>query len=510
MAQEVIIEKHLTFSEFIAVARDHANVRLSTNAEDLIIQGRKRVEEAISSGQTIYGVNTGFGELSNVRISSDDLEELQTNIIRSHASGVGENLPIEVVRGAMLLLVNSLSKGNSGVRKLVVDQIVSLINANITPVVPSIGSLGASGDLAPLAHIVLVLLGEGKADFRGLTLDGSEVLSQVDLKPITLSAKEGLGLINGTHVMLSTGILAIVDSFNLFNTALIATSLSTDALHGTDTAFEERVHKLRPHAGQQQAAMILYNLLQQSEILNSHKTVDRKVQDAYSIRCAPQVLGATLDALNHIKGVLKVEMNSVTDNPLVLSDGTIRSAGHFHGQPLALSLDFLSIALAEIGNIAERRIDRLLNPSLSGLPAFLITEAGKNSGLMIAQYTAAALVSKNKHIANPCCTDSIPVSANKEDHVSMGMNSALKARELIENLESILAIELLCAAQGLEFHLPLSTSPILNQVVGVIREKVPPLTKDRPPHIDIQAIKSIIKSGSFVDIASKSLEMVTI
>ncbi|MHA1910131.1 MAG: histidine ammonia-lyase, partial [Candidatus Kariarchaeaceae archaeon] len=470
MVHEVIIEKTLTFTEFIAVARENAKVRLSPSAEDLIIQARKRVEEAIASGQTIYGINTGFGELSNVRISTDDLEKLQINLIRSHAAGIGENLPTEVVRGAMLLLVNSLSKGSSGVRKLVINQLINFLNANITPVVPSIGSLGASGDLAPLAHIALVLLGEGKAVFQGNTLDGSEVLSQADLKPITLSAKEGLGLINGTHVMLSTGILALVDSINLFNTALIATSLSTDALRGTDTALEDRVHQLRPHPGQLQAANILFNLLQQSEIVNSHAKDDNRIQDAYSVRCAPQVLGASLDAINFIKSVLKVEMNSVTDNPLVLEEGIIRSAGHFHGQPIALSLDFLSIALAEIGSIAERRIDRLLNPVLSELPAFLINEAGKNSGLMIAQYTAAALVSKNKHIANPCCTDSITVSANKEDHVSMGMNSALKVRELIENLESIIAIELLCATQGLEFHLPLTTSPILIKIMSVIRD----------------------------------------
>ncbi|MFX1513616.1 MAG: histidine ammonia-lyase, partial [Promethearchaeota archaeon] len=475
----VVIDNKLSFSEFVKVTREYAQVQLSSNAENRINRCRSLIEQALESEEVIYGVNTGFGELSQIRITHEDLQQLQVNLIRSHAAGVGDPLPEEVVRGSILLLINSLAKGHSGVRKVVVEHLIDTLNARITPIVPSIGSVGASGDLAPLAHIILVLLGEGEARYNNQIISGQEALKKAGLEPLKLAAGEGLALINGTHVMCSLGSLTAIDSIRVLNHAIVATVLSTEALHGTDTAFDPRVHELRPHPGQEQIASYLYELMQGSEILQSHRIGDDRVQDAYSFRCSPIVLGASLDVLQYVKNVLMIEMNAVTDNPLVLEDGTIRSAGLFHGQPLALALDFLSIALAEIGNIAERRIDRLMNPNLSSLPLFLSKNPGLNSGLMIAQYTAAALVSQNKTYATPSSVDSIPVSADKEDHVSMGMNAALKVRKILDNLEHIIAIELLCAAQGLEFSAPLKTSLPLQAVIKLIRQRIPPLTEDR-------------------------------
>ncbi len=495
----IIIDNKLSFIEFLRVAREYVQVQLSPNAEKRIKRCRLLIAQAIESGKTIYGVNTGFGELSRVRINLKDIEQLQTNLIRSHAAGVGDPFPDEVVRGAMLLLVNSLAKGHSGVRKTVVEQLIEILNAQITPIVPSIGSLGASGDLAPLAHIALVLMGEGKAKYKGEILSGQEALTHAGLEPIKLQAKEGLALINGTHVMLSLGLLTVIDSMRALNHAIIVTALSTEALHGTNAAFEPQVHKLRPHPGQIQVASCLFDLMQGSEILQSHRIGDDRVQDCYSFRCSPQVLGASLDTLRYVREVLMIEMNSVTDNPLVLESGTVQSAGHFHGQPLALIYDFLSIALAEIGNISERRIDRLLNPALRNLPPFLSKKPGLNSGLMITQYTAAALVSQNKTYATPSSVDSIPVSANKEDHVSMGMNAALKVQKILDNLEHIIAIELLCAAQGLEYSAPLKTSVPLQAVIKQIRQRVPPLTEDRVLHPDILAIKKLIQQDLLTD-----------
>ncbi|MHA1729100.1 MAG: histidine ammonia-lyase [Promethearchaeota archaeon] len=492
------IKNKLTQLDFIKVVRQYEPVELSQEMSKKIDKGREIIENAINSGDIIYGVNTGFGELSNKRIKINDLNQLQINLVRSHAAGVGSPLSEEIVRGSILLLINSLAKGHSGVRKLVVERLIELLNKNITPIVPSFGSVGASGDLAPLSHIALVLLGEGKAIYNSKTLSGMEALKQSGISPVKLVAKEGLALINGTHVMLSIGILALYDSYNIINNAVIATALTTDVLRGTDAAYDPKVHKLRPHQGQLEIAGYLFSLMKGSKIRESHKIGDTRVQDAYSERCSPQVLGASLDALNYVRNVFKTEINSVTDNPLILEDGSIRSAGHFHGAPLALALDFLGIALCGIGNISERRINRLLDTSLSGLPAFLSKDPGKNSGLMLAQYTAAALVSQNKMLAHPSSVDSIPVSADKEDHVSMGMNSALKCMQIVENIENVISIEFLCASQGLEFITENKTSPPLQNVISEIRRNVPPLEQDRSISEDIKNIRKLIKQNSLV------------
>ncbi|MFX0205036.1 MAG: histidine ammonia-lyase [Candidatus Hodarchaeota archaeon] len=505
----VVIDNKLSFTDFLKVVRGYTEIKLSPLAKNRINRCRLLIEQAIESGEIIYGVNTGFGELSRVRIDTEDIEQLQRNLIRSHAAGVGDPLPEEVVRGAILLLINSLAKGHSGVRKIVVEQLISFLNAKITPIVPSIGSLGASGDLAPLAHIALVLLGEGEAKYNNQRVSGKEALKQANLEPIKLAAREGLACINGTHVMLSSGLLMLIDSIRALNHAIIATALSTEALHGTNAAFEPQIHKLRPHPGQIQIASCLFELMQGSEILESHRVGDDRVQDCYSFRCSPQVLGASLDTLRYVREVLMIEMNAITDNPLVLENGTVQSAGHFHGQPLALAYDFLSIALAEVGSISERRIDRLLNPVLGKFPPFLSKKPGLNSGLMIAQYTAAALVSQNKTYATPSSVDSIPVSANKEDHVSMGMNAALKVGKILDNLEHIIAIELLCAAQGLEFSAPLKTSAPLQAVIKQIRNRVPPLIKDRVLYPDILVIKKLIQQYLLVDTVTPYVSLIS-
>lgn len=492
------IEENLSFSDFIKVVREYEKVELSEIAGEKIRRARNFIEKAIKSGKKIYGINTGFGVLSQIRIDEKDINKLQTNLIRSHAAGLGDYLPEEVVRGAILLLINSLSKGHSGVRTKIVQILIDFLNLRITPLVPSIGSVGASGDLAPLSHIALVLLGEGEAIYNSKTLSGEEILKQVGLTPVELKAKEGIALINGTHVMLSIGILSLYDSYRVLNNAIIATALSTDALRGTDAAFNPEIHKLRPYKSQMKVAECLFNLMKGSEIRKSHLEEDTRVQDAYSERCSPQVLGASLNALEHVRNTFFVEMNSVTDNPLILEDGTIHSAGHFHGQPLSIAMDYLSIALSSIGNISERRINRLMDSSLSGLPEFLAKEPGLNSGLMITQYTAAALVSQNKILAHPASVDSIPVSADKEDHVSMGMNAALKLRQIVGNIVNIISIEFLCASQGLEFITEFKTSPPLRNVLIEIRRNVEFIAQDRSTSADIKKIRKLIEQNSLV------------
>ncbi len=503
------ITDNLSIKDFIKVVRENEQVELSKDAIDRINRARGYIDEAIKSGQTIYGVNTGFGELSHVRIEDKDLNQLQTNLIRSHAAGVGKPLPEEIVRGAILLLINSLSKGHSGIRKVVVEHLIKLLNLKITPIVPSIGSLGASGDLAPLAHIMKSgLFGEGNVNYNNQIISGIDAFKQTGLTPITLTAKEGLALINGTHVMLSLGLSTLIDSYNIMNHAIIATALSTDTLRGTDAAFDTKVHLLRPHKGQMRVAECLFNLMKGSEIRLSHLEEDTRVQDAYSERCSPQVLGASLDTFDFVKNIFIVEMNSVTDNPLILDDGTIQSAGHFHGQPIALALDYLSIALSEIGNISERRINRLLDTSLSGLPPFLAKNPGLNSGLMIAQYTAAALVSQNKTLSHPSSVDSIPVSADKEDHVSMGMNAALKANNILHNLEDIICIELLCSTQGLEFIQEYKTSIPLQKVVLEIRKIVKPIEQDRSTSADLVNFKKLLNERKLIEVIKSYVSII--
>jgi histidine ammonia-lyase len=491
--------ENLTIDDIIQVSRFGKRVELSNDAIEKVKKSRKVIEDAIKDGRTVYGVNTGFGELASVSIGSDDLAKLQVNLIRSHSVGVGEPFSIENVRGMMLLRANALAKGFSGIRLETLTTLINMLNNGVTPVVPQQGSVGSSGDLAPLAHMVLVLIGEGEAFYKGKRMDGLKSMEKAGLSPISLQAKEGVALINGTQPMTSVGAHAVYDALNLIKDAIIATSLSLEALKGTRTALDERIHDIRAHEGQIDVAASMRKLLTDSEINQSHANCG-KVQDAYSLRCAPQVIGASLDSIRYVQSVIETEINSATDNPLVFSDdGSVISGGNFHGQPIALVMDFLGIALAELANIAERRINRLVNPHLSGLPAFLTTEGGLESGMMITQYTAAALVSENKVLAHPASVDSIPTSADQEDHVSMGTIAARKALSILENVKNVIAIEYLCASQGIDLLAPLKASVPLEIAKSVIRTKVKKLEDDRSLAPDIEAIRILMTEGAIIN-----------
>ncbi|MHA1248015.1 MAG: histidine ammonia-lyase [Candidatus Thorarchaeota archaeon] len=488
----------LTIEDVVRVARHGEDVALTDDARMKIEKSRQVIEAAIREGRTVYGVNTGFGDLANVSIAASDVADLQVNLIRSHSVGVGEPFPEEVVRGMMLLRANALAKGFSGVRLEVVETLIRMLNRGVTPVVPQQGSVGSSGDLAPLAHMVLVMIGEGEAFFEGKRMDGAEAMRRADIPLVVLQAKEGVALINGTQPMTAVGALAVHDALKLVSDATVAGAMSLEALRGTRAAYDARIHAVRPHEGQVDAARALLSILADSEINRSH-TDCGKVQDAYSLRCFPQVLGASIDAIRYVSSVLEVEINAATDNPLVFpDDGTVVSGGNFHGQPVALAMDFLAIALSEIANIAERRINRLVDPKLSGLPPFLTRNSGLQSGMMIAQYTAASLVSENKVLAHPASVDSIPTSAEQEDHVSMGTIAARKARQILENVKNVVAIEYLCAAQGLDLLAPLRPSEALERAHALIRTVVPELTDDRPLYSDIVKIRQLMDRGEIV------------
>ena len=488
----VIDGENLNIEKVIRVARGMEKVGISPEAKDRIEKSRMAVEDIINSDRIAYGIKTGFGELQNIIIPQKDVKKLQKNLILSHSAGVGRPLDTEIVRAAMLIRANALAKGYSGVRYLVIKTLIDMLNKRVHPIMPEKGSVGASGDLAPLAHMAMVLIGEGVAEYKGEVMEGKKAMEKAGIDTIELEAKEGLALINGTPVMNAIASLAIYDSINLIKHAHISAAMSIEALKGSDRPFDERIHAVRPHKGQVNSAKNLRMLLKGSEIIEKHR--DRQVQDAYTLRCTPQILGAVMDTINYVKGVVEVEMNSATDNPLIFPDGDSISGGNFHGEPLALAMDFLKIALTDMGNLSERRIFRLLDPKLSALPPFLTENSGLNSGFMIAQYSAAALSSENKVLSHPSSVDTIPTSANQEDHVSMGANAALHARKLLENVESIVAIELLCSAQALEYadEKPSEASTIAK---SVIRKYVDPLKEDRPVYRDIEKIKELIKSG---------------
>ncbi len=495
----VIDGNTLTIEDVVNVARHNFKVLLSNGARKRVLLSRNVVDRALEEGRTVYGVNTGFGDLANVSIGSDDLAALQVNLIRSHSVGVGSPFPSEVVRGMMVLRANALAKGFSGVRVEVIETLLEMLNKGVVPVVPEQGSVGSSGDLAPLAHMVLVMIGEGEALYDGMRMDGSDALKKAGIKPLALQAKEGVALINGTQPMTAIAVLTVHDSMRLVRNALIGAAMSLEALKGTRAAFDKRIHDLRPHEGQNDIADAMLSLLQDSEINRSHVDCG-KVQDAYSLRCIPQVLGASLDTIRYVRSVIETEINSATDNPLVFPDDyDVISGGNFHGQPIALVMDFLGIALSEIANVSERRINRLVNPDLSGLPAFLIEDSGLRSGMMIVQYTAAALVSENKVLAHPASVDSIPTSADQEDHVSMGTIAARKARKILENVTNVIAIEILCAAQGIDLLSPLKPSEPLQNVLETIRSNVTKLEEDRALHKDIAQIRNMILSNMLVD-----------
>lgn len=486
----------LTVKQFGRVVFERARVALAAGARKQMERARALVEKLVAENAVVYGVTTGFGDLARVRIAPDQLRAVQINLLRSHACGVGEPLSETESRATLLLRANVLAKGFSGARPVVVERLCEMLNRGLHPMIPSRGSVGASGDLAPLAHLALVLLGEGEAFLDGARLSGKEALRKAGLEPLQLEAKEGLSLINGTQPSLAVGLLALLEAENLVDTADVATALSLDALRGTPVAFDERIQALRPFPGQLETARNVRRLNEGSEIRESHLACTR-VQDAYSLRCTPQVHGAVRDALGYARRVFEVELNSGTDNPLVFAeDGQVLSGGNFHGQPLALALDVVGIALAQLGNISERRTERLINPALSDLPAFLTRQAGLHSGLMMAQVTAAALASENKGLAHPASVDSIPTSGN-EDFVSMSMGAALKARRLADNVESILAIELLCACQGIDLLAPLKTGQLAAQAHAAVRRAVPMLEADRVLAPDIEAIRQLISQHTF-------------
>jgi histidine ammonia-lyase len=470
----------LDLARFAAIVLERRPAVLDQGARARVRAARAVIERAVESGEAIYGVNTGFGNLANVRIARADLETLQERLVLSHAAGVGEPLDQEAVRGMLLLRANTLARGHSGVRELLVERLIELLNRGLHPVVPARGSVGASGDLAPLAHLALPLIGRGEAWLEGDRLSGAEALRRAGLEPLRLEAREGLGLVNGTQAMTALVALTALEARRLVKIADLVGALSTDALRGTDAAFDARIHALRPYPGQRAAAANLWRLLQGSAIRESHRIGDVRVQDPYSLRCMPQVHGAVRDVLADVEAKLAVEMNAATDNPLVFArDETTLAGGNFHGEPMALAADFLTIALAELASIAERRIEKLTNDAFSGLPPFLVEHAGLNSGFMMAQVTAAALVAENRILAHPAAVDSIPTSADKEDHVSMGMTAALKLRQVAVNVRRVLAIELVAAAQGIDLLRPLASSPALEALHALVRETIPEWVEDR-------------------------------
>jgi histidine ammonia-lyase len=471
-------------------------VSLSPDALDRVERARSFIEEIVARNEVVYGVNTGFGALSEATIPAGELRELQLNLVRSHACGVGEPLSEAAVRAMILHRANVLAKGFSGCRPAVIETLIAMLNGGAHPVIPSRGSVGASGDLAPLAHLALVVVGEGEAIFRGERMKGGEAMRRAGVQPLRLEAKEGLALLNGTQGMTAVGGLALLNATRLAKAADVIGAMTLEALRGTPVAFDEKIHSARPHPGQRESARRLRELIEDSEIRESHRdrAVDPRVQDAYALRCMPQVHGAVRDALEHARGIVEVEINSATDNPLVFIDEReVLSGGNFHGEPVALALDYAAIAVADLGTIAERRVERLVNPTLSGLPAFLSPQPGTNSGMMIAQVTAAALIAENNVLAHPASVFTLPTSANKEDHVSMGMTAALKFAQVVDNVETILAIELLCAAQGLEFLKPLKPGPKLQEVYNLVRQRAPALERDAPLAPFIESLKPVVR-----------------
>ncbi|HJU03995.1 MAG TPA: histidine ammonia-lyase [Nitrospiraceae bacterium] len=492
----------LTISDFYAIAVDGRTAELATAARRRMTVANRVIRNVATHPEPVYGVTTGFGKLADQRISPSDIAQLQLNLVRSHAAGIGDPLTREETRGIMLLRANVLARGYSGVRPIVVESLLTLLNREVLPVIPCRGSVGASGDLAPLAHLALPLIGEGEAWVNGRRRSGQAALAHAGLKPLTLEAKEGLSLVNGTQAMLALGLLDLRRADQLVDTADVAGALTVEALKGTPVAFEPRIQALRPYPGQQTVAANLLALMAKSEIRVSHLGCPR-VQDAYSLRCMPQVHGAVRDALGYVRRTLEIEINSVTDNPIVFpEDGEVVSGGNFHGQPLGLVLDHLAIAITELASIAERRIERLTNPEYGDLPPFLSPDPGLNSGFMLAQVTAAALASENKVLSHPASVDSIPTSGNQEDHVSMGMGSALKLKQVIANAEYVLAIELLCAAQGVDFHRPLRAGVGTRRAVRLIRRYVPWLGQDRMLAPDIERVRRLIEQGEMSRILS--------
>jgi histidine ammonia-lyase len=496
--------EHLTLAQLYSVVLDGAEVELAPSAREQMNASRAVIEKLLDSNAVVYGVNTGFGKMASARISRDQIRQLQVNLVRSHACGVGAPLSENETRAMLLLRANAIAKGLSGVRPLVTETLCAMLNHGVHPVIPSQGSVGASGDLAPLAHLAQVAIGEGEAIFRGVKMPGGDAMRQAKIAPLALEAKEGLALLNGTQGMLALLALGLRDAEIAADTADVATALSLDALRGSPAAFDERIARARPHPGHATTARHLERLTRGSEIRESHRSPEKdpRVQDPYSLRCAPQVHGAVRDALTQIRSTVLVELNSATDNPLVFTGdggklGEVISGGNFHGQPLAMAADQLAVALATLGGISERRIEQMTNPQTSQLPAFLVREAGVNSGFMILQVAAAALASELKALATPHSVDSIPTSANQEDYVSMGMAGARRIQPMIANLRNIFAIELLAACQGLDFLAPLRTGPEAQKAYDLVRATSNKVDTDRSLAPDIGAVAARIAAGDF-------------
>ena len=489
----------ISLAQLNAVATGNERIELTDESRDRIRRSRAVVEKILEQGQVIYGISTGFGKLSDVKIESDALRQLQLNLVRSHSCGVGKPLAIPEVRAMIFLRANVLALGFSGVRLEVVEFLCQMLNHEVYPVVPEKGSVGASGDLAPLAHLALALIGEGESFFENERLASADALARAGLNPIVLEAKDGLALLNGTQAMHSVGGLALFRGKRLARVADVAGAMTLEGLMGTPRAFDLRIQKARPHPGQMAVAEHVRALLGQSEIRESHRANDPRVQDAYSIRCIPQVHGAVRDALGYVEKILEIESAGATDNPLVFPEsGDVISGGNFHGAPLAHALDFAAIALTDLMSISERRIERIVNPDLSyGLPAFLARKPGLQSGMMIAQVAAASLLNEAKVLAHPASIDNVPTSAGKEDHVSMGMTSAVKLRSIVENAENLLAIELLAGAEALEHRRPLKGGAGVERAYGTVRKYAEPLLEDRALAPDIAAIAKAIRAGKF-------------
>ena len=494
--------RSLTVGNLVDVARRGRKAALTAEAAAAIDASEAVVRDAVHAQTPIYGVTTGFGKFADVVIPPDQLHDLQHNLLRSHAVGVGPVSSADVTRAILLLRVNALAIGASGIRRQTVELLLDVLNRGVLPVVPEKGSVGASGDLAPLAHLALPLIGEGEAVVEGERLPGAQALDRVGLKPIHLGPKEGLALINGTQLMTAIGALVLHDAWRLAKTADVIGAMSVEAVRGTNQSFDARIQNLRPHPGQIASAANLRRLTEGSKLMASHRYDSHKVQDPYSLRCMPQVHGASRDALRYATNVVEIEMNAATDNPLVFADsGDVISGGNFHGQPVGLAMDTAAIAIAELGGISERRVEAMLDPSFSELPPFLTMHAGVDSGYMVSQYTAAALVSENKILCHPATVDSIPTSANQEDHVSMGTIAARKAREVLANCEIVLAIELLCAGEGLDYRRPMTASPAIEAVHRLLREMVPHLEDDRAMYPDIEAALDLVRSGKVLETA---------
>lgn len=499
MKNKIVIDgKSLTLNAVMEVARFKVPVELSEESVEKVLKARRFVDELVDSKKVVYGISTGFGKFSDVVISKEETKDLQRNLIISHACGVGKPFSEEISRAIMLLRVNNLSKGHSGIQLQTIETLIQMLNKGVHPIIPEKGSLGASGDLAPLAHMVLVMIGLGEAIYNGVRMSGKDAMDKAGIPVIELTSKEGLALINGTQVMTAVGCITTYEAIQLIKLSDISSALTIEALRGITDAFDPRLHAVRPHPGQIKTAQNVLKLTQNSEMTTKQGEI--RVQDAYTLRCIPQVHGASKDAVRYVLERIEIEINAVTDNPILFpDDNVVFSGGNFHGQPMALPFDFLGIAISEVANISERRIERLVNPQLSNLPAFLTPHGGLHSGFMIAQYAAAALVSENKVLAHPASVDSIPSSANQEDHVSMGTIAARKANEILFNAQNVVAIELICAAQAVDLNPDKAQLGNGSKAAyDVIRSAVDQLDQDRVMNIDFEKIYDIIKSNSLL------------